>query len=321
MTLAIRDLARASRFLGSAHLRSVARHGSRLGSSDASELQSLGLMGSRDTIADALTRLHTTLQKNYRNETVYKNAIARKLLMGRHSPRTATLLQEIRVNNSIVDMVLLNGVCEAFEIKTEFDSPGKLGKQLDDYYRAFTRVTVVCDELKEAQYLSHLADTPAGLMVYTRKGTLRSVRLPRVHADQLSVETMMSVLRQAEYMEIVHGTLGPQPDQPNTLRYRHYLNVAETIAPARYAELMAQRLKARRPRDTGALEDPKVEPIMSSFLRVNPTQSQYRNIVDWLNEGGPNDVFSVPARKAVRTAGDKRIGPGNQGIGIRPSGC
>jgi hypothetical protein len=311
MTLAIRDLARASRFLGSAHLRSVARHGSRLGSSDASELQSLGLMGSRDTIADALTRLHMTLQKNYRNETVYKNAIARKLLLGRHSPRTATLLQEIRVNNSIVDMVLLNGVCEAFEIKTEFDSPGKLQKQLNDYYRAFTRVTVVCDELKEAQYLTHIADTPAGLMVYTQKGTLRSVRPPRVYSDQLSVETMMSVLRQAEYMEIVHDTFGPQPEQPNTLRYRHYLNMAETIAPSRYAELMEQRLKVRRPRETGALKDPKVEPIMSSFLRVNPTQSQYRNIVDWLNEGGPNDVFSVPARKAVRTAGDKGIGPGN----------
>ncbi|BCW56797.1 hypothetical protein StoSoilB20_01440 [Arthrobacter sp. StoSoilB20] len=268
-------------------------------------------MRSRETIADALTRLHMTLQKNYRNETVYKNAIARKLLMGRHSPRTTTLLQEIRVNNSIVDMVLLNGVCEAFEIKTEFDSPGKLEKQLDDYYRAFTRVTVVCDELKEAQYLSHLADSPAGLMVYTRKGTLRSVRSPRIHADQLSVETMMSVLRQPEYMEIVHDVLGPQPDQPNTLRYRHYLNLAETIPPARYSELMAQRLKARRPREAGALENPKIEPIMSSLLRVNPTQSQYRKIVDWLNEGGPNDVFSVPARKAIRAAGDKGASPGN----------
>ncbi len=194
MTLVTRDLARASRFLGSAHLRKVARHGHRLGADDASELRALGLMGSGETIADALNKLHVTLQRNYRVETVYKNAIARKLLVGRHGLRSATLLQELWVNNSIVDMVLLNGVCEAFEIKTEFDSPDKLQKQLDDYYRAFTRVTVVCDELKASQYLDHVADSPAGLMVYTRKGTLRPVRAPQIHATGLNVETMMAVL-------------------------------------------------------------------------------------------------------------------------------
>lgn len=314
MTLLTRDLARASKFLGSAHLRKVARHGRRLGSDDASELQALGLMGSEETIADALNRLHATLQKNYRVETVYKNAIARKLLVGRHGLRSATLLQELRVNNSIVDMVLLNGVCEAFEIKTEFDSPDKLQKQLDDYYRAFTRVTVVCDELKASQYLDHLGDSPTGLMVYTRKGTLRSVRPSRVHTAALDVETMMTVLRQAEYMDVVHSVLGPQPEQPNTLRYRQYLSLAETIAPTHYAELMEQRLKARRPRETDALGNPKVAPIISSFLRVNPTQSQYQNIVDWLNEGGHNDVFSVSSRQAVRTARNQRTRSCNQSL-------
>ncbi|WP_426763053.1 sce7726 family protein [Pseudarthrobacter sp. 1G09] len=314
MTSATRTLARASKFLGSAHLRKVARHGRRLGAEDASELQALGLMSSGETIADGLNRLHVTLQKDYRVETVYKNAIARKLLVGRHGLRSATLLQELRVNNSIVDMVLLNGVCEAFEIKTEFDSPDKLHKQLDDYYRAFTRVTVVCDELKASQYFDHLGDSPAGLMVYTRKGTLRPVRAPQAHTAGLNVETMMAVLRQAEYMDVVDSVLGPQAEQPNTLRYRHYLRLAETIAPSHYAELMEQRLKARRPRETDALGNPKVEPIISSFLRVNPTQSQYQNIVDWLNEGGHNDVLSVPSRQAVRTARHQRTGARDQGL-------
>jgi hypothetical protein len=318
MKSATRDLARASKFLGSAHLRKVARHGRRLGPDDASELEALGLMERGDTIGDGLNRLHSTLQKNYRIETVYKNAIARKLLVGRHGLRSATLLQELRVNNSILDMVLLNGVCEAFEIKTEFDSPDKLHKQLDDYYRAFTRVTVVCDELKASQYLDHLADSPAGLMVYTRKGTLRPVKAPDVHTAGLNVETMMTVLRQAEYMEVVHIALGPQPEQPNTLRYRHYLSLAETIAPTHYAELMEQRLKARRPLETDALGNPKVVPIISSFLRVNPTPSQYQNIVDWLNEGGHNDVLSVPAGQTVRTARYQGTGAFDQGLGGGP---
>lgn len=318
MTLAIRDLSRASKLLGSAHLRKVARQGRRLGPDDAAELEALGLMEPGDTIADGLNRLHYTLQKNYRIETVYKNAIARKLLVGRHGLRSATLLQELRVHNSILDMVLLNGVCEAFEIKTEFDSPDKLDKQLHDYYRAFSRVTVVCDELKAPQYLDHLADSPAGLMVYTRKGTLRPVKEPTVHTAGLNVETMMTVLRQAEYMEVVHSALGPQPEQPNTLRYRHYLGLAETIAPTHYAELMEQRLKARRALEMEALGNPKVEPIISSFLRVNPTQSQYQNIVDWLNEGGHNDVLSVPAGQTVRTARDQGTGAFDQGLGSGP---
>ena len=314
MSSAIRDLAKASRFLGSAHLREVSRSGGGRGPGDAAELRSLGLMGPGDTIADALGVLYRVLQKDYRNETVYKNAIARKLFVGKHGLRAATLLQELRINKSIVDMVLLNGVCEAFEIKTEFDSPSKLRKQLDDYYRAFTRVTVVCDESRESQYLKHVAETPAGLMVYTRRGTLRSVRAAKIYADDLNVATMMSVLRQAEYMEVIHNVFGPQPEQPNAVRYRHYLNMAETIAPARYAELMEKRLKARRPREIGALKDPKVAPIMSSLLRVNPTPSQYRNIVDWLNEGGRDDVFSVSSRETIRVAGDQRDGFGDQRI-------
>jgi hypothetical protein len=314
MTPVTRDLARASKFLGSAHLRKVARHGRRLGPDDAAALSALGLMEPGETIADGLNKLHSTLQKNYRVETVYKNAIARKLLVGRHGLRSATLLQELRIGNSIVDMVLLNGVCEAFEIKTEFDSPDKLRKQLEDYYRAFTRVTVVCDELKTTQYLDHLAGSPAGLIVYTRRGTLRPIKAPQVHTAALDVETMMAVLRQAEYMDVVHSVLGPQPEQPNTLRYRHYLRLAETIAPTYYAELMEQRLKARRPRKTDAVGNPQVAPIISSFLRVNPTQSQYQNIVDWLNEGGHNDVLSVPTGETVRTARHQGTGACDQGL-------
>lgn len=69
MRLAKRDLSRASKLLGSAHLRKVARHGRRLGPDDASELEALGLMEPGDTIADGLNRLHSTLQKNYREST------------------------------------------------------------------------------------------------------------------------------------------------------------------------------------------------------------------------------------------------------------
>lgn len=299
MKLAAPELARASRLIGSAHLRRVAKHGAKMATADGQELQALGLMGPLDTIADALKKLHDSMQQEYRIETIYKNAIARKFLVSRKAPTTATLLQELRVNNSIVDMVLLNNFCEAFEIKTAFDSPDKLQKQLGDYYRAFTRVTVVCDERKATQYLDHLQDSPAGLMVLSRRGAFKSIRNSRVFSEHLNIETMMSMLRQDEYMDIIHEHFGPQPEQPNTLRYRHYLSMSEKMAPIQYSELMEHRLKARKPRNCVELLDPKVKPILSSLLRVNPTPSQYRNIMDWLNQRGGEDVFSVSTGQAI----------------------
>jgi len=44
-----------------------------------------------------------------RDEYIYKSAIAKKILLGRHSLRTAAMLTEVRVEGNKADVVVLNG--------------------------------------------------------------------------------------------------------------------------------------------------------------------------------------------------------------------
>ena len=87
--------------------------------------------------------IYQELHNNYKNEYLYKNALINKLLLGRYSLNTTTIINEFKIGNSIADFVLLNGEVRIFEIKTELDSLSKLSKQLLDYSRFADKVYVV----------------------------------------------------------------------------------------------------------------------------------------------------------------------------------
>jgi hypothetical protein len=53
---------------------------------------------------------------------------------------------EIRVNNSRVDFLTINGDTKSFEIKSELDNLQKLTKQISDYEKVFDYNYVVIDE-------------------------------------------------------------------------------------------------------------------------------------------------------------------------------
>ena len=93
---------------------------------------------------DLYERSYSFLEKNYKNEYIYKNMIARKILMGRHSLKSSVLLSEFRVGTNKADLVLINGCSTCYEIKTEYDSLIRLEDQLSSYTKLFNKVFVVC---------------------------------------------------------------------------------------------------------------------------------------------------------------------------------
>ena len=62
------------------------------------------------TIGDAFDTAFSLLRRSgLRNEYVYRSALIRNVLLGRHSLRTASMLTEFRIGSSKADMVILNG--------------------------------------------------------------------------------------------------------------------------------------------------------------------------------------------------------------------
>ncbi len=103
------------------------------------------------TYFDLLKRSYSLISKHYRCEYVYKNELI-KLLLREYGTKNSIYFSEFRVGNSIADMVMFNGESKAFEIKTEYDTPRRLDKQMDDYKRFFDKNYIVVPENRVGEY-------------------------------------------------------------------------------------------------------------------------------------------------------------------------
>ena len=86
------------------------------------------------------------LLREYRYEYIYKNAVAKKILLGKHNLNTAFMLTEFRADDCKADTVILNGTSYVYEIKTEMDSFDRLDRQISAYRKVFDYITVISSE-------------------------------------------------------------------------------------------------------------------------------------------------------------------------------
>ena len=100
---------------------------------------------------------YNLLFKQYRCEYVYKNTIATKLFLSRHSLQNSFMTDEIRSASSRADVAILNGTSTVYEIKSHYDSFDRLDGQLLDYKRVFDRICIVTTDTK-ATLVSRLPD-------------------------------------------------------------------------------------------------------------------------------------------------------------------
>lgn len=159
-----------------------------------------------------ISKIYSILKKEYRNEYFYKNTILNKLLLGVHKPTTTTALTEVPIGKSKADFVLINGRAIVYEIKTELDNLDRLESQISNYYKAFTRVSILtceahCDTLQE-----RLVDSPVGICILTKKDTIREVKSPQEYTAEINKDTMFRILRKHEYEEIIEKYFGILPD-------------------------------------------------------------------------------------------------------------
>lgn len=137
--------------------------------------------------------LHLSMIKDYRNEYIYKNAIANKIVLGRHKFKNISFFTELFVWGVIADVVVANGTTTAYEIKTAYDSFSRLSNQVGIYEQAFEHVNIVIPECKLSSLLKVAPDN-TGIIILSDNFTFQEYRKPVSNKDTLSTEIMISLL-------------------------------------------------------------------------------------------------------------------------------
>lgn len=102
---------------------------------------------------------------------------------------------EIKVKNSRVDFLTINGHTTSFEIKSNLDNLDKLAKQSDDYLRAFELNNIVIHE----RHLSRCIDIiPKCFGVITVDKVKHTVMRKPILNKRLHAETQLSLLSKKE---------------------------------------------------------------------------------------------------------------------------
>ncbi|MFA6411800.1 MAG: sce7726 family protein [Syntrophales bacterium] len=169
-------------------------------------------------LRDFFEELFALLFRSYRNEYIYKNAIANKILLGRHSLRSSFMLTEFRAANCKADAVILNGTSNVYEIKSEFDNLDRLKRQISAYSLLFDHVHVITSA-EQLQKIRNEVDESIGLMVLNDRHQISTVRNSRSMKQHVQPEAIFDSLRKHEYMQVIIEKFGRVPDVPNTRIY------------------------------------------------------------------------------------------------------
>lgn len=175
-------------------------------------LQRSGLHSAQQewNLAHSLDTVYDYLKNNYRCEYVYKNEIARQLLLKKHPDKSATLLREVASDKAIADIVIVNGHTIAYEIKTELDNFDRLNNQLESYSKLYDQVFVVTHAGALQTMEQHLLPF-VGVIVLDEQTQLTEERPAQEISHLFDPLKAVVTLRQAELIAAWEERLGKLP--------------------------------------------------------------------------------------------------------------
>lgn len=197
-----------------------------------------------DTLGQLFDTAFSQMETSYRNEYIYKNAIANKILLGRHSLNTAAMHTEFRVGDSKADVLILNGTSHIYEIKTELDSLDRLNKQIENYMKFAECVTIVGSK-GHIDKLCEVLPSTTGIIELTTKGSLKSIRKAVSNRENLDNSIIFDSLQLSEYTEIIKKITSSIPNVSNALMFSECKKIFETLDVNRVYELVVKSLKLR----------------------------------------------------------------------------
>lgn len=231
---------------------------------------------------ELISEIYAHLGKQQRNEYYYMNTLLNKLLDGIHNVNTTTAFSQIHIGHSIADFVMINGEGRVYEIKSDLDNFDRLSDQLSDYYRAFSKVSVLASiyELEKVkQVLSAFGDMgdAVGIYVLSEQNTIfnkERSREPVEFNDMLDHTNIFKLLRKREYENVLLRYFGRVPESDPVFHFKICLEHFKKI-PILYAQKLAYQEMKKRNRITieefGAIQ-PELKSVIyfSGLVRKLP---------------------------------------------------
>lgn len=245
------------------------------------------------SIHDIYSSAFDFLSQNYRNEYVYKNFIARKILRSKHSLQSSVLLSEFRVGQNKADLVLLNGCSTCYEIKTEYDSLNRLEDQLQSYIQLFEKVYVVCPSSLQID-VEAIIPHSVGIMVLTDNNTLRTIK-EAISNDIFDINLMMKSLRKEEYLDIAENIYGLKIDVPNTQVFDLCFKILNKSDKDVVNNLFLKTLKKHRKNNIEAINILPT-PLTNALISFKFNKNDINNLISFFSEKDLN-VLSNFKRK------------------------
>lgn len=209
--------------------------------------------GSDATVGDVFDQAFEILKvAGQRDEYIYRAAISQKILMGTHTLRTASMLNEFRAGSSKADLVILNGTATVYEIKSERDSLARLATQVENYKRVFAKVNVIASE-GHIDGIIETVPNDVGVMCLSKRFRITTVREAAECPARICPVTVFESLRMAESNTILRTMGVVVPEVPNTQRHAVMRDLFARLDPVELHVEMVRTLK--RTRDLAPLGD------------------------------------------------------------------
>lgn len=186
-----------------------------------------------NNVASAFEEALAALRKSeFRDEYVFRAALTKNILLGRHSLNTASMLTEFRTGASKADVVILNGTGTVYEIKSDRDSLSRLQGQLSDYRKVFGCVYVITGEKHISEVINGTPNA-VGVMSLTKRGTIHTVREAVDQSSLVCPITIFDSLRISESRAVIESFGITVPHAPNTMLHgllREYFKKLDPVA-------------------------------------------------------------------------------------------
>lgn len=282
MTQDTSQLAALTRLFSSAVFRELAKKGrSGLFRRLVEQTELAGHCSGRATVGDAFDSAFAILKiAGQRDEYIYRTALTHKILMGKHSLRTASMLNEFRAGACKADLVILNGTATAYEIKSERDSLARLANQVENYKRVFATVNVIASESHVEGVLSTVSED-VGVLCLSKRYRISCIREARDCPERLCPTTVFESLRAPEAIAILEVLGVPVPQVPNTQRHAVLRELFSSLEPAALHVQMVRTLK--RTRDLAPLSelvDQLPESLQAAALSISVRRTDHSRLVE-----------------------------------------
>jgi hypothetical protein len=170
--------------------------------------------GKPQPLRELLETVFEHLERDYRNEYVFKSAIANGTLARFPLPGDASVQIEMPIHSSILDVAVASDTTRAYEIKTDYDSSRRLDSQTLNYLRAYDEVYLVASSKMLSKFAQGV-DPRVGLITLEQDGSLNTVRQATSNRSNLQAYEICWGLRRAEQVGALEHRTGQRIVMPN----------------------------------------------------------------------------------------------------------